>query len=299
MNTRLTVFTPTYNRAYILHALYDSLVRQTDKNFEWLIVDDGSTDNTRNLIQSFINENRISIRYEWQENAGKSAAHNLGVSLSDNELFLCVDSDDFLVDDAVEKMLRCWDKEKHDQSVIGVVVRRIHGDGSRLTRYKHALAGAKGSLREAYNKKKLAGDTNVMVKTEVLKKELFPIFAGEKFVPEGWLWARIEQYGKLYFSPIDACICEYLADGYTKNVAENLFSNPRGYLASVEEHLKLDSQIVPICKDLIRYIAMSKVCRESWVNSKHAFLSVLCYPAGLAFYNKRYAGLAKKNLKYK
>ena len=97
----LAVFTPTYNRAYIIGKLYKSLLAQTSEDFCWIVVDDGSSDNTEQLIASFISEDRIPIRYIKQENGGKQRAHNTGVDACDNELFFCVDSDDALVPTAV------------------------------------------------------------------------------------------------------------------------------------------------------------------------------------------------------
>ena len=98
----LTVCTPTYNRAHTLPRLYESLVRQTSQDFEWLVVDDGSTDNTRELVDGWVAEGRIRIRYVYKENGGKPSAHNLGVRMAAGELFFCVDSDDYLTDNAVE-----------------------------------------------------------------------------------------------------------------------------------------------------------------------------------------------------
>ena len=107
----LTVFTPTYNRAYTLGRLYESLCRQSNKNFEWLVVDDGSKDGTEELIKSWQSEEKISIRYIYQENGGKMRAHNRGVKSTETELFVCVDSDDYLVDDGIEKILSFWNRE--------------------------------------------------------------------------------------------------------------------------------------------------------------------------------------------
>ena len=105
----LTVCTPTYNRAHTLPRLYESLVRQTSQDFEWLVVDDGSTDNTRELVDGWVAEGRIRIRYVYKENGGKPSAHNLGVRLAAGELFFCVDSDDYLTDNAVELILSAWE----------------------------------------------------------------------------------------------------------------------------------------------------------------------------------------------
>ena len=112
----LTVFTPTFNRAYILHRCYESLLRQTNKNFIWLIIDDGSTDNTKKLVTEWMNkENGFEIRYEYKKNGGMHTAHNKAYELIDTELNVCIDSDDFMPDNAVELIVNFWDKYGSDK----------------------------------------------------------------------------------------------------------------------------------------------------------------------------------------
>ena len=106
----LTIFTPTYNRAYTLHLCYESLKRQTSKDFVWLIVDDGSTDNTKEVVENWISENEVSIRYHYQDNQGMHGAHNTAYELIDTELNVCIDSDDYMPDDAVEKIVLFWNR---------------------------------------------------------------------------------------------------------------------------------------------------------------------------------------------
>ena len=109
---QVTIFTATFNREKLLSRLYNSLCSQTNKNFIWLIVDDGSIDSTETLVQTWISENKISIRYFKQNNFGKPMAHNKGVELTKTELFLCVDSDDYLTQNTVEEVLQCWKNAK-------------------------------------------------------------------------------------------------------------------------------------------------------------------------------------------
>jgi len=101
----LTVFTPTYNRAYCLGQLYDSLVRQTNKDFVWLIVDDGSSDTTKEVVASWQKEDKIEIQYVYQENQGMHGAHNTAYKTIVTELNVCIDSDDYMPDDAIAKLL--------------------------------------------------------------------------------------------------------------------------------------------------------------------------------------------------
>ena len=127
---QITVFTPTYNRAYCLHKCYESMKRQTYKKFDWLIVDDGSTDNTKELVQSWIDQNpEFTIRYVYKENGGMHTAYNTAYNLIDTELSMNVDSDDYLTDTAIEDVLTFWNKNKRDD-VGGIYALDCYKDGS-------------------------------------------------------------------------------------------------------------------------------------------------------------------------
>src|SRR4051812_28952818 len=117
---KLTVFTPTYNRAYCLGNCYKSLVRQTCQDFIWLIIDDGSTDDTKELIEAWKKENKIEIKYVWQENRGMHGAHNTAYELIETELNVCIDSDDYMPDQAVEHIISTWN-QYGGESVSGVI----------------------------------------------------------------------------------------------------------------------------------------------------------------------------------
>ena len=124
----LTVFTPSYNRAYTLHKCYESLLRQTSKDFTWLIIDDGSSDNTKELVDSWINENKIEINYIYQENQGMHGAHNTAYKNIKTELNVCIDSDDYMPDDAVKKIISFWNKNKRSD-LAGIMALDAYTDG--------------------------------------------------------------------------------------------------------------------------------------------------------------------------
>ena len=132
MNIKITIFTPTYNRDYIIINLYKSLLIQTLKDFEWLIIDDGSTDNTELLVSSFIKDNKINIRYIKQQNGGKHRAINKALEEAKGELFFIVDSDDQLVDNAIERILYYFDQIKEDSSFAGVCGVKAYFDGKKV-----------------------------------------------------------------------------------------------------------------------------------------------------------------------
>ena len=124
----LTVFTPAYNRAHTIGRTYASMCRQTCKDFEWLIIDDGSSDNTRELVEGWIAEGKVPIRYIYQQNQGMHGAHNTAYRNIDTPLNTCIDSDDYMPDDAVEKILKCW-QEKGSDKVAGLVGLDVTEDG--------------------------------------------------------------------------------------------------------------------------------------------------------------------------
>ena len=268
----LTVFTPTYNRAYILPRLYESLLKQTDRNFEWVIVNDGSTDNTRELVKEWINENKFTIRYYEQENQGKPMAHNMGVEMSSGEIFTCVDSDDFLTDNAIEIINRKWNECKKEKKCIGIVGTRIKLDGQPVG--SGIIPGVQNStLYDLYNKHKYTGDTILVYKTEILKKYKFPKIEGEKFIPETYLYNQLDAEGELATIKDGVYVCEYLNDGYTNNSVKLINNNPKGYILAAEQELTIAKKIEErLNKSKIKLIEIQRSkgysTRKSISNSK-------------------------------
>lgn len=281
----LTIFTPTYNRANEIENLYKSLARQSDLDFVWLVVDDGSTDNTKEKIERWTKESNFKIVYKWQENAGKSIAHNVGVNNTETELFTCVDSDDYLSDSAVEIIKKTW--KDHVATDVGILALREVTKLSFETKEK----GTRTKLREAEKKCGINGDTMLIFKTDIMRKYRFPKFDGEKFVPENYIYDQIDQVGDLIFLNKVLYYGNYLMDGYTRNMAKVIKNNPNGYLCYIEQRIQLDDDIMEKCKDIIRYIAVSKTAkkRKIVVNSNNPMLTLLMYPLGLVFYYIRYA----------
>lgn len=237
----VTVFTPTYNRAYILPKLYASLRTQTSCDFEWLIVDDGSTDETERLVNEWIiDNNEFHIRYYKQVNGGKHRAINKGVQLAQGKLFFIVDSDDYLTADAIETLI-FWEKliAKEKSPFCGVAGERasikdgkLIGTANNYGEYVDATA----LEREKYN---IYGDKAEAFYTNVLKQYPFPEIDGEKFITENVVWYRIANDGYLmrwYSKPI--YMCEYREDGLTHQGNKLFANNPRGYALSVCERCK-------------------------------------------------------------
>ncbi len=225
----VTVFTPAYNRAHLLPVLYASLKKQTSKNFEWVVVDDGSSDGTAELLEKWEKEKEVPLRFVRQENGGKHRAVNRGVSLAKGELFLIVDSDDHLEENAVETLIK-WQKSLDGGGKWGGVAGlKVHADGSDLgTSFKGGFVDATSLEREKYN---ITGDKAEAFFTEVLRAFPFPEFEGEKFVTENTVWYAIAAAGyKLRWFNEPVIVCEYLEDGLTRNAEEVRRRNPLGYL---------------------------------------------------------------------
>ncbi|MBR5521034.1 MAG: glycosyltransferase family 2 protein [Oscillospiraceae bacterium] len=260
----ITIFTPTYNRAYTLPALYDSLRKQTDMDFEWLVVDDGSTDNTEDLFRQWVTEEKnFDITYFKTPNGGKQRAINEGVKNASGRYFWIVDSDDMLVPQSVEicaKWLRTIDNEP---DIIGVSGTIITKDGQLLGEtFEREYVDATSLERDKYN---IKGDKSEIFRTDVLKQFPFPSFAGEKFVPEALVWNRIAMAGyKLRWFNEAVYIAEYLPDGYSRNVDKNLISNWKGYSLYVKEvvasSMPLRNKILIFGAYCLRFI--KKICRK-------------------------------------
>jgi glycosyltransferase involved in cell wall biosynthesis len=223
----ISVITPTYNRAYILRQCYESLCAQISPNFEWIVVDDGSTDDTKQLIDEFIAEGKIPINYYHQPNGGKHRAHNLGVKHANGELIVCLDSDDQLSPDAISSAIDTW-TSLNTESTIGILAPR--GD---LVSHKRIcsdiphdlLVASRAELRDDYG---FEGDTVLFISAYLLKEHPFKEFEGEKFLTEDNLYCDLDNYGKMIILDKVLYYCEYREDGLTAKYHKLLFNNPKG-----------------------------------------------------------------------
>lgn len=226
----ITIFTPTYNRRDLIDNLYRSLLRQTQKNFEWLVVDDGSTDGTEKYFADLSSEaSPFQIRYIKQDNGGKHRAINNGVNNALGKLFFIVDSDDYLTPDAIEKINQ-W-AEALDGSrkwagisgLKGFSKDRVVGQQNKECRF----VDAKNSERRKF---KLLGDKAEVYFTDVLREHPFPEIPGEKFISEEIVWNAIARDGYYlrWFNEI-IYICDYLESGLTKDNTKDK-KNPIGRL---------------------------------------------------------------------
>lgn len=229
---RITVFTPTYNRAYIIENLYRSLQRQTFRDFEWLIVDDGSSDNTEEVIAAWQREgNDFPIRYYKKENGGKCRAINYGVDLAQGELFFNVDSDDYLLDDALEKVDR-WERELPKDGRFCGVVGNLGTSPTETPNTPWPEPWRDATLLERYPEAcddPIDGERAWVFYTEIQKKYKYPEFEGENFITPAVTWNRMANDGYLVriFDDI-IWVYEYQPDGLTMQGGMRFIKNPAG-----------------------------------------------------------------------
>lgn len=234
---KITVFTPAYNRAYIIENLYRSLQRQAFTDFEWLVVDDGSSDNTQELFEKWVQEdNPFPIRYVRQKNGGKCRAINRGLALAEGELFFTIDSDDYMTDDALEKVVHWEAGLPKDQNFCGIIANR----GYSSTYTPNTLFEGEYLDGDAFNiYNNIDGERALIFYTEIHKKYLYPEYDGENFMTEAVTWNRMahDGYRVRYYNDI-IWIYEYLEDGLTKAGESIFYRNPRGYGLFLRERIK-------------------------------------------------------------
>lgn len=235
-NKLITVFTPAYNRAHLLSKLYNSLTEQNFTSFEWLVVDDGSTDNTTEVIREYIEENKIAIRYFHQNNSGKHIAINKGVSEAKSTLFFIVDSDDYLLPGALSDIYEAWSnlpKEKLERCA-GISGLRVHPDGKIIGGEVDYSVLDMDTITYRFSLK-IQGDKAEAYRTDLLKMFPFPQFEGEKFCPEALIWNRVAKTYFLRHINKPLYVCEYLNEGLTSQIIKVRVNSPKSSLLYYSE----------------------------------------------------------------
>lgn len=249
----LTVFTPTYNRGYCLRNLYESLKRQTSNNFLWLVIDDGSVDNTKELCLEFQKENRVEIVYYYQQNGGKHVAHNNAVKICQTELFLCVDSDDILSDQAVETIENAYNAIKTEH-ILGMYMRRVYKNGENVAKTYPDGVNRVG-ITDLYHSYDFHGDTAIILKASLIKNCSFPVYPEERFVSEVVFYNQLNSIAPMVLFEDPIYICEYLEDGYTYNTERLMISNPYGSATANLSEAVYGKKLLYRVKNYAQYLA--------------------------------------------
>lgn len=233
----ITILTPTYNRASLLPRLFDSLLRQTNKDFEWIVVDDGSTDVTREVVANLKEKcgGAFPMGYVYKANGGKHMAINIGAERARGELLFIADSDDLLTDDALETVANSWHDISDDKSFAGIAGLDITMDtreviGSGLPQ-EHIDCNAI-DIRYRHH---VTGDMKEVFRTEVLREFPFPEFAGERFCPEQLVWFRMARRYRLRYINKPIYIADYQPDGITAGITRARMRNPSASMLTYAE----------------------------------------------------------------
>ncbi len=233
----ITILTPTYNRASLLPRLFESLLRQTNKDFEWIVVDDGSTDDTREVVANLKEKcgGAFPMGYVYKVNGGKHMAINIGAERARGELLFIADSDDLLTDDALETVANSWHDISDDKSFAGIAGLDIAMDtreviGSGLPQ-EHIDCNAI-DIRYRHH---VTGDMKEVFRTEVLREFPFPEFAGERFCPEQLVWFRMARRYKLRYINKPIYIADYQPDGITAGITRARMRNPSASMLTYAE----------------------------------------------------------------
>ena len=258
----LTIFTPAYNRAHTLPRTYDSLLNQDCKDFVWLVVDDGSTDNTAELIKEWQKkDNGFEIRYVYKENGGMHTAHNTAYENIDTELNVCIDSDDELAKGAVRAILELWANTDHKKyaGIIGLDANMNTGKviGTTFPEYM------KETTLQGFYDSGGSGDKKLVYRSDIMKKlPPYPVFPNEKYVSLGWKYQLCDQKYKLVITNTVLCNVEYQEDGSSMNMYRQYLKNPKGFAFVRKENMKYIKDPKRNFIDCIHYVSSSIISKN-------------------------------------
>lgn len=292
----LSIFTPTYNRASYLPRLFGSLNRQTSLDFEWILVDDGSDDDTAGVVRKFQEEALFSMVFISQNNQGKHVAYNTALDHVRGEYFVCVDSDDYLVDTAVGDLKEFINRNSVMTGWVGVLARKF-----ATTLRPEA---GRGRLFDLYVSGMVSGDTMLIYKSEIARKYRFPVIEGERFCPEFIIYDQIDyNEGDLLIFDKLLYLGDYLEGGLSKTMPRLIASCPAGSLKAIAQRISLFDRRVSkqMIADYIRlngimFAYKAKYGNANWNLAGMKLDKTMCRlarPAGYIMYLQRYANARK------
>lgn len=262
MKPILTIFTPAYNRAHTIGLTYESLKKQNCKEFIWLIIDDGSTDNTSELVEQWKNEScGFEIRYIYKENGGMHTAHNIAYENIDTELNVCIDSDDCLAEEAVQKILNKWEAVK-DFGYAGIIGLDADMNTGEIIGSKFPEDMWETTLVEYYAKGG-KGDKKLVYRTDVINRyPPYPVFAGEKYVALAYKYRLIDNDYKLAVLNEVLCNVEYQTDGSSGTMYKQYLKNPRGFAFWRKISMQYPESRKRMFRDCVHYVSSSLIAHN-------------------------------------
>lgn len=264
----VTVLTPTFNRGGSLSNLYQSLQKQTIKDFEWLLVDDGSTDDTKNIAEEMRKKAEFPMRYIYKENGGKHTALNVGVKQITSELTFIVDSDDTLVPDAIETILQYHKKYKERKDLCGYSFLRRFPDGNINGKPFEPDEKVGTYIECRINADDTQADKAEVFYTRCLKEFPFPEYRNEKFLGEDLVWIRMAMKYQMVHINRAIYVGNYLEDGLTKNRRKNNIRSPYGCMERAKEFMRPELKLKYRLKGAVQYLVYGKFAGEKQLIAK-------------------------------
>jgi glycosyltransferase involved in cell wall biosynthesis len=278
----ITVFTPTYNRAYLLPRLYDSLCGQTSNDFIWLIIDDGSTDNTKLIINEWQSINKLEINYIYKENGGLHTGYNKAIENIDTQLCMCVDSDDFVPINAVEIVLDLWRKEG-SESFAGILGLDFYINGKSVGgNFPNVKSSFFIDLGIKYSYK---GDVKFVHRTELLKKYIpLPTINGEKNFNPIYIFLLVDQNYPLLLLNKNLCYVDYQDDGMSNNIFNQYKNSPWSFIELRKLYISLErTNLLFKFRNSVHYISSCIFANNKrwFYDSPNKILTILAIPFGI------------------
>ncbi len=285
---KISVLTPTFNRASFLERVYRSLLKNKEciQNIEWLIMDDGSTDNTKSVIEKLKDENEIEIKYYYQENQGKMVAINKLVGQATGDLIIDCDSDDYFTKDAFKVIKEEFEKHKEEKNIYGLCFLKYDQNGKNMG---NNFKKEKTTMFDLYFKEGETGEKAIVFYSNIRKQYKHELEKNERFVTEARMYHKMDEKYKIICVNEPIMICEYQEKGYTKNISRQFKENPNGYYKYFQEILKKDMKGVTLKKRLyaikhyilFSYLTKSKKNLKEISNLANRIIYLILYIPGI------------------
>lgn len=292
----LTIMTPSYNRAHTLSEVYASLCAQTDQRFLWMVIDDGSSDGTQELVEGWVRDGVIPIEYYKKPNGGKGSALNVGIDHLKTELAACVDSDDPLFPDAVKTVLAQYAQIREEPQCCGILAYRSSRDGTPMGGRPIPEGWNTVTAADIFMRINSGGEIICFYKTACLKRFRFPEYPQENFFSPAWMQYQVSR--DHYFAPCREalCLCEYRADGLTRDVRRVCAQNPHCYRDVKRLAFEFAQTVPQIVKHGVLYDTACILCRDrAWLKqAPRKGWALLLYPAAHLVYGMRFARYLRK-----
>lgn len=286
---KISVLTATYNRANLLSKLYESIINNLKEDIfvEWLIMDDGSTDSTKNLISKFIGENKVKIQYFFQENQGKMQAINNLINYAHGDLIIECDSDDYFVDNAFSIIKDEFEKnESKMKNFYALCFLKYDQTGKNMGKtFKNEIS----KMFDLYFKEGEDGEKALVFNSQIRKQYKYELENGERFITEARMFHKMDDKYSIICINKPIMICEYQDEGYTRNIIKQFKENPYGYYEYFKEILQRDTKGINFKKRLyvikhyilFSYLTKNKKSCRNIKEIKNKILYLILYFPGI------------------